>query len=88
MKGEKLKVKKLVANKKNDFLYMAIDDTKKETPIYLHRLSEKGEAQWYESKATFSKSTALKYYYQGFYKVVFYSRGIKGISISNIKDWI
>jgi hypothetical protein len=83
-----MKVKKLVANKKNDFLYMAIDDTKEETPIYLYRLSEEGKAQWYESKATFSKSTALKYYYQGFYKVVFYSKGIKGISKSNNKGWV
>lgn len=83
-----MKVKKLVANKKNDFLYMAIDDSKDETPIYLHRLSEEGKNQWYESKATFSKSTALKYYYQGFYKVVFYSKGIKGISKSNLTDWV
>ena len=83
-----MKVKKLVANKKNDFLYMAIDDTKEETPIYLHRLSEEGQEQWYESKATFSKSTALKYYYQGFYKVVFYSKGIKGISTSTNKGWV
>ena len=83
-----MKVKKLVANKKNDFLYMAIDETKEETPIYLHRLSEEGEEQWYESKATFSNSTALKYYYQGFYKVVFYSRGLKGITKSTNKGWV
>lgn len=67
---------------------MAIDDTKDETPIYLHRVNDEGEEQWYESKATFSKSTALKYFYQGFYKVVFYSKGIKGISISNLTDWV
>ena len=83
-----MKVKKLVANRKNDFLYMAIDDTKEETPIYLHRLSEEGKEQWYESKATFSRSTALKYFYQGFYKVVFYSKGIKGISTSQVKGWV
>ena len=89
-KGEKLKVKKLIvtSSERNDFLFMAIDDTKDETPIYLHRRSKEGEPQWYESKATFSKSTALKYFYQGLYKVVFYSKGVKGISKSNVKNWI
>ena len=85
-----MKVKKLVvsSSRNNDFLYMAIDETKDHTPIYLHRLSKEGEAQWYESKAVFSKSTALKYFYNGFYKVVFYSKGIKGISKSTVKGWV
>ena len=80
-----MKVKKLVvsSSRNNDFLYMAIDE-----PIYLHRLSKDGVAQWYESKAVFSKSTALKYFYNGFYKVVFYSKGIKGISKSTVKGWV
>ena len=89
-KGEKLKVKKLTvtSSKKNDFLFMAIDETKKRTPIYLHRLSKEGEPQWYESKADFSLSTSHKYFYHGLYKVVFNSNGVKGISKSNVKDWI
>mgnify|MGYP003110902841 CR=1 FL=1 len=89
-KGEKLKVKKLTvtSSERNDFLFMAIDETKERTPIYLHRRSKEGEPQWYESKADFSLNTAYKYFYQGFYKVVFYSKGVKGISKSNVKDWI
>ena len=85
-----MKVKKLVvsSSRNNDFLYMAIDETKDHTPIYLHRLSKEGEAQWYESKAVFSKTIALKYFYNGFYKVVFYSKGIKGISKSTVKGWV
>ena len=85
-----MKVKKLVvsSSRNNDFLYMAIDETKDHTPIYLHRLSKEGDAQWYESKAVFSKSTALKYFYNGFYKVVFYSKGVKGISKSTVKGWV
>ena len=85
-----MKVKKLVvsSSRNNDFLYMAIDETKDHTPIYLHRLSKEGEAQWYESKAVFRKSTALKYFYNGFYRVVFYSKGIKGISKSTVKRWV
>ena len=67
---------------------MAIDETKKRTPIYLHRLSKEESSQWYESKADFSLSTAHKYFYHGLYKVVFNSNGVKGISKSNVKDWI
>jgi len=77
-----LKVKKLETKKLNDFLYMGIkeDDS---TLIYLHRVSAEGKSQWYESKGVFTKSTALKYFYAGQYKVVF----AQGITISNEKNW-
>lgn len=85
-----MKVKKLTVtnSKRNDFLFMAIDETKKRTPIYLHRRGKGGEPQWYESKQDFALSTAYKYFYHGRYKVVFYSKPVDGISISNVKDWI
>lgn len=81
---KKLKIKKLVTQKKNDFLYMAIEDNKAHSRIYLHRVSEKGALQWYESKKVFTEATALKYFYNGQYKVVF----AKGITISNVKEWV
>lgn len=83
----KLKVKKLNSKKQFDFIGMAIKENTARTRIYLHRVNEEGVEQWYESKQTFAQSTALEYFYKGFYKVVFYSRPKKGIQISEVKDW-
>tara|TARA_Y200000002_G_scaffold345025_1_gene318656 strand:+ start:503 stop:763 length:261 start_codon:yes stop_codon:yes gene_type:complete len=81
-----LKTKALTVNSRG-FIAMAINPNTKTTKIYLHGFSKDGIAQWYESKATFKTSTALNYFYNGEYKVVFYSREDRGITKSNVTDW-
>jgi len=79
-----MKVKLLKENSRN-MLAMAIDDTKPKTVIYLHAVSKKtGEAQWYESKGLFTKSTALNYFYAGEYTCVF----AQGLTKSTVTDWV
>jgi len=78
-----LKVVELPKNSRN-MLAMAIVPNVAKTKIYLHGVSLKtGESQWYESKGTYTKSTALNYFYAKEYKVVFH----QGMTKSKVTGW-
>ena len=78
-----LKVKALSKNDRN-MIAMAIKTNGAKTKIYLHGVSKKtGANQWYESKGIFTKSTALNYFYNGEYAVVF----AQGMTTSKLTDW-
>ena len=77
-----IKAKPLTQNTRN-FLAIGIRESG-DTKIYLHGVSKTtGVAQWYESKRTFTQSTAHKYYYAGQYKVALAG----GITKSTEEGW-
>jgi hypothetical protein len=82
--AKKLKVKTLGANSRN-FIAMAIRPDVKKTRIYLHGVSKTtGAGQWYQSNFEFTQKTALNYFYEGQYSVVF----ANGMTKSNVTDWV